>query len=97
LFEYFAYDAFMELPFTPRKMPKEYWSKAEAYGFQASVKDTFREFSMSLDAVHETTDRNVVIAEHHAHGVVAANDRPYDNRYITIFTFNDDGKIAHWR
>jgi ketosteroid isomerase-like protein len=97
LIEYFADDAVMELPFAPGQMPKEYRGKAAAYGFQSSVKHTFREFSMTLDAVYETTDPNVVIAEHHAHGVVAANGRPYDNRYITIFTFGDNGKITNWR
>jgi ketosteroid isomerase-like protein len=87
----------MELPFAPGQMPREYRGKAAAYAFQSSVKDTFREFSMTLDSVYETTDPNILIAEHHAHGVVAANDRPYNNRYITIFTFDDDGKVTNWR
>jgi ketosteroid isomerase-like protein len=97
LIECFADDAVMELPFAPGSMPKEYRGKAEAYGFQSFVKDAFRSFSMTLDSMYETTDPHIVIAEHHANGVVAANDRPYDNRYITIFTFDDDGKIVHWR
>ena len=97
LIEYFAEDAVMELPFAPGQMPKEYVGKAAAYEFQSSVRHAFSNFSMTLDAVHETTDPNVVIAEHHADGVVIANGRRYDNRYITIFTFNDDGKIAKWR
>ncbi|HTL85302.1 MAG TPA: nuclear transport factor 2 family protein [Acidimicrobiia bacterium] len=97
LIEYFADDAVMELPFAPGQMPKEYRGKASAYDFQSSVKGTFSEFSMMLDSVYETTDPQVVIAEHHAHAVVAGNGRPYDNRYITIFTFDDDGKITNWR
>ena len=97
LIEYFADDAVMELPFAPGQMAKEHRGKGAAYEFQSSVKDTFREFSMTLDAVYETADPNVIIAEHHAHGVVSANGRPYDNRYITIFTFDADGKITNWR
>jgi hypothetical protein len=32
---------------------------------------------MTVDAIYETTDPNVVIAEHHSEGVVAGNGRPY--------------------
>ena len=52
---------------------------------------------MTVDAIHETADPNVVIAEHHSDGVVAANGRPYANRYCTIFTFDDDGMVVGWR
>ena len=97
LIEHFADDAVMELPFAPGQMPKEYRGKAASYEFQSSVRHAFRDFSMTLDTVHETMDPNVVIAEHHALGVVAANGRPYDNRYVTIFTFDDEGKIIRWR
>jgi ketosteroid isomerase-like protein len=52
---------------------------------------------MTVDAMHETTDPNVVVVEHHADGVVASNGRTYDNRYVTFITFDAGGKVAHWR
>ncbi len=52
---------------------------------------------MTVDAIHETADPYVVVAEHHSEGVVASNGRPYGNRYVTFFTFDPDGKVTNWR
>jgi ketosteroid isomerase-like protein len=38
-----------------------------------------------------------VIAEHRSDGIVAENGRPYRNRYVTVFTFADDGLVTGWR
>jgi ketosteroid isomerase-like protein len=97
LLDEFADDVVMELPFAPGRMPKQYEGKAAAASFMASVRDAFSAFSMTVDAVHQTADPRVVVVEHHADGVVASNGRPYDNRYVTFITFNDAGKVAHWR
>ncbi len=97
LLDEFADDVVMELPFAPGKMPKRYDGKAAAREFITSVRDAFSSFSMTVDAVHQTADPNVVVVEHHADGFVAANGRPYDNRYVTFVTFNDAGKVVHWR
>ena len=97
LIEHFADDAVMELPFAPGRMPKRYDGKAAAHEFMTSVHDSFSTFAMTVDAVHETTDPHTVIVEHHADGVVAANGRPYDNRYVTFITFNDGGRVVNWR
>lgn len=96
LVERFADDAVMELPFAPGKMTKRYDGKVAIAEFQRFARDSFREFSMAVDAIHETADPHVVIAEHRSDAVVAENGRPYRNRYVTIFTFDDDGKIARW-
>ena len=97
LLDLFADDVVMELPFAPGRMPKRYDGKQEAAGFLLSVGDSFSSFAMTVDAVHETTDPNVVVVEHHADGVVAQNGRTYDNRYVTFITFDDDGNVAQWR
>ncbi len=52
---------------------------------------------MTIDAIHETADPHVVIAEHRSDGIVAANGRRYENRYVTIFAFDDNGRIVSWR
>jgi hypothetical protein len=97
LIDYFADDAVMELLFAPSTMPKRYEGREEILGFQRFVRDAFSEFGMELDAVHQTTDPRVVIAEHHGDGVVAANGRPYRNRYITRFEFDVAGRVVLWR
>lgn len=97
LIEHFAPDAVMELPFAPGRMETRYEGRDAILGFQRFACDAFATFRMHTDAIHETGDPHVVIAEHHSEGVVAANGRPYNNRYCTIFTFDDDGKVASWR
>jgi len=93
----FADDAVMELPFAPGRMPRSHEGKAAIGEFQRFARDAFSRFSMTVDAIHETTDPHVVVAEHRSDGVVAANGRPYRNHYVTFFTFDDDGRIASWR
>jgi len=97
LIEYFADDSVMELPFAPGRMPKRYEGKDAILGFQLFARDSFSSFSMTVDAIHETADPNVVIAEHHSNGIVAANGRRYENRYCTIFAFDDAGRVVSWR
>ena len=77
LIEYFADDAVMELPFAPGRMAKRYEGKDAILGFQQFARDSFSTFSMTVDAIHETADPHVVIAEHRSDGVVAANGRRY--------------------
>jgi uncharacterized protein len=97
LVEQFAPDAVMELPFAPGSMPRRYEGRDAISGFVSFVQGSFSSFSMIVDAVHETVDPAVVIVEHHSEGVVAANGRPYGNRYCTIITFSDDGMVTRWR
>jgi uncharacterized protein len=97
LIECFADTSVMELPFAPGRMPKRYEGKDAILGFQAFARDSFTSFSMVVDAIHETADPHVVIAEHHSDGIVAANGRRYENRYCTIFTFDDAGQVVSWR
>jgi ketosteroid isomerase-like protein len=97
LVELFAVDAVMELPFAPGKMPREHVGKSAIADFQQFARGSFSEFSMTVDAIHETADPNVVIAEHRSDAIVAENGRPYRNHYVTFFTFDDDGLISSWR
>jgi uncharacterized protein len=97
LVECFADDAVMELPFAPGRMPRSHVGKAAIGTFQRFARDSFSRFSMTVDAIHETADPHVVIAEHRSDAVVAENGRPYCNRYVTVFTFGDDGRITSWR
>jgi ketosteroid isomerase-like protein len=97
LVDLFTDDAVMELPFAPGKMARSYVGKAAIGDFQRFARDAFREFSMTVEAIHETADPHVVIAEHRSDGVVAENGRRYCNHYVTFFTFDDDGRITKWR
>jgi len=97
LVELFAKSSVMELPFAPGKMPRRHEGKAAIGDFQRFARDTFSRFSMTVDAIHETADPHVVIAEHRSDAEVAENGRPYRNHYVTFFTFDDAGLITSWR
>jgi hypothetical protein len=97
LIEHFSDDAVMELPFAPGRMQKRYDGKDAILAFQRFARDSFSTFSMVVDAIHETRDPHVVIAEHHSDGIVRENGRPYRNRYVTFFTFDDGGRVCRWR
>jgi ketosteroid isomerase-like protein len=97
LITYFADGAVMELPYAPGNMPRQYEGKDAAFEFQRFARDSFSSFSMTLDAVYETTDPNIVVAETHSDGIVVENGRRYQNRYVFIFTFDPAGKVVNWR
>ncbi|HYL53236.1 MAG TPA: nuclear transport factor 2 family protein [Acidimicrobiia bacterium] len=97
LIEYFSDDAVMELPFAPGRMEKRYDGKEAILGFQRFARDSFSTFSMAVDAIHETRDSHVVIAEHHSDGIVRENGRAYRNRYVTFFTFDDADRVSRWQ
>jgi ketosteroid isomerase-like protein len=97
LIERFAEDAVMELPYAPGRMEKRYDGKDAILAFQRFARDSFSSFAMTIDAIHETGYPHVIIAEHRSDGVVAENGRPYRNRYVTVFTFDDDGLVTGWR
>jgi ketosteroid isomerase-like protein len=97
MLEYFARDVVMELPYAPGKMARRYDGFEAVSGFMAFARNAFSSFTMTIDALHETTDPLVVIAEHHSDGIVAENGRPYRNRYVTFIHFDDGGRVVAWR
>ena len=97
LIGFFAADGVMELPFAPGRMAKRHVGRDAVLAFQRFARDSFSSFAMAVDAIHETADPNLVIAEHRSDGVVAENGRPYRNTYVTFFTFDDTGKVTNWR
>lgn len=97
LLERLADAAMLELPFAPGGMPKTLTGKPAIRDFLLDTRTRFSAFSMSIDSIHETSDAQVVVAEHRSDGVVAANGRPYRNRYVTVYKFDSDGRVVTWR
>ena len=45
---------------------------------------------------HRSQDPRVVILEYEVHGKIVATGAPYDNRFISVITVENQ-KIVHWR
>ncbi len=91
-----ADDVVMELPFAPPGFAREHHGKEAVVRFQQLAARSFSSFMMTTDRVLATVDAHVVLAEHHSDGIAARSGRPYQNRYVTIFTLDDAGRIRRW-
>jgi len=89
--------AILEMPFAPGGMTKTHVGKAAIRAFLLQTRTLFSTFTMSIDSVYATSDPDVVVAEHRSEGVLAANGRPYRNRYVTVYRFDGDGRVVNWR
>jgi len=61
----------------------------------------FGGYSMQLQSadnliIHKSIEPGVIILEYQVHGVVAATQKPYHNRFCSIITIRNR-KIVHWR
>jgi ketosteroid isomerase-like protein len=56
----------------------------------------FDPFRIDVTATFPSEDGTTLVAEYRSEAVVKHNGRPYVNRYVGIFAF-EDAKIASWR
>ena len=57
----------------------------------------FAPYAFRVDALYETTDARIVIAEYSSHTRFLATDAPYSNAYVGVFIFDDDNLLSLWR
>ncbi len=86
----YAPDWVLELPFADPPVRLEGGQEIGAY--LASRLDTFV-FTLSLTAVHECLDPDLLVVEYESDGHVTHTGRPYRNTYIALWRFRD-GKIS---
>lgn len=94
---YMADDVVCDWPFRPiPEMPDEMTgSKIILDFFREGMKD-FSPYDYRITTIYEMKDPSVVIAEYFSDSVYHPNNRPYSNRYLGIFRFEDD-RITYWR
>ncbi len=56
----------------------------------------FRTLDFTLLDFHNSNDGVTTVVEYASKGVIAANGKPYENRYAGVFRFRE-GRIALWR
>ena len=83
-------DWVLELPFADPPVRLVGWQEIGAY--LASRLDTFV-FTLSLTAVHECLDPDLLVVEYESDGHVTHTGRPYRNTYIALWRFRE-GKVS---
>ncbi len=83
-------DWILELPFADPPVRLEGGQEIGAY--LASRLDTFV-FTLSLTAVHECLDPDLLVVEYESDGHVSHTGKPYRNTYIALWRFRD-GRVS---
>mgnify|MGYP002172715964 FL=1 len=83
-------DWVLELPFSDP--PRRLEGGAEVRDYLASKLGIFV-FTLSLTAVHECVDPDLLVVEYESDGHVAHTGKPYCNTYIALWRFRD-GKVC---
>lgn len=96
LADYMTDDLEFDLPYGPDFLPMPILGRETWNQMQLATFAMFRGFQNIPDAIYESTDPDLLIAEYHSQAEVVRNGNEYRNRYIGILRFRD-GKISHWR
>jgi hypothetical protein len=93
---FFTDDGVFDLPYLPGRGPKSFAGKDAIEAFLVEAGKAFTTLDFEAIEAHSADDGRVVVAEYEGVGQ-AATGREYRNRYVSVFTFDGDGRIARWR
>lgn len=95
-FDTIAEDALFEFLYDFPGLPPIIRGRAAFMDQFSGYGDHIRLHASSGLVVHRSQDPRVVILEYEVHGKVVATGVPYDNRFISVITVENE-KIVHWR
>ena len=84
-------DYVLELPFADPE-PVRAQGLAEVATTLGPMLETFR-FTLSIVAVHECVDPDLLVAEYTSEGTVTTTGKPYANTYIGLYRFRE-GRVC---
>lgn len=93
--EVWAEDGIQEMPYAPGAFPRRLVGKSALAGQYGPLPTAFTEMKFVLRRLVTTSEPGVVLAEWDGAIGLKAGGR-YDNRYVGIFRFNSDGKLAQF-
>jgi hypothetical protein len=79
-----------EFPFAPEGMQTRFEGREALYAYLKDYPSYIDVKSLPMLKIYSTDDANVAIAEWSASGVVIGNGNPYEMRYATFVTFEND-------
>ncbi|WP_326574277.1 nuclear transport factor 2 family protein [Streptomyces sp. NBC_00481] len=86
----------VEFPYAPEGFPSQLDGRASIAEFMRGYPDHFDLREIPSLQIHETTDRDTIVAEWRGTGRVVATGAPYDMAYVSVVTVRD-GHITHNR
>lgn len=87
-----------EYPYLPTpRSPSRIEGPAHFLEFCRAGMTSFAPYAFRIDAIYETTDRQLVIAEYSSHTHLLDTNAPYSNRYVGMFRFDEHDKLVLWR
>jgi len=91
----FTENGILEFPYGPADFPSLVQGKAELYEY---MKNFPKHFLVNFENLHfhATESPNLVIAEFTSNGKALNTDKPYNQRYISVVTTDDEGKIIKY-
>lgn len=89
-------DAVLEFPFAPTGGQSRLVGKADILGYMRAVSGRIEVLGVKELKIHPMLDPEQVLVELQIEGRIPATGAPYDQRYVTLFTFKD-GRLSHYR
>jgi fermentation-respiration switch protein FrsA (DUF1100 family)/ketosteroid isomerase-like protein len=90
-----APDGVQEMPYAPPGFPQRLAGRAAIEKQYGPLPTAFDGMKFPIKSLRATDDPNVVLAEYDGSIGLKSGAR-YDNRYVGVFTFNGEGKLAHY-
>lgn len=91
----FTDQGILEFPYATKGYPNKVQGKTELYEYMKNFPNNFKIEFRNLH-FHPTANPNLVIAEFESDGIAISTKNPYQQKYISIFTTDDDGKIEKY-
>jgi ketosteroid isomerase-like protein len=95
--ELWAEDAVQDMPYSPAGFPKRIEGKAALIRHYANLPTITGRIEFLDRVVLPMLNPAQVALEYRGEIEILTNDRRYDNRYLGLFTFDPDGRIALFR
>ena len=91
-----AEDVLVEQGYPALGQPEQYRGKEAFIAGLKLVPTLFSEFQLTIKALYECPDQNLVIFEQTSRGVFLLNGEVYQNDYVMFFWF-EDGLVRRWK
>ena len=77
-------------------IPAEIRGKDELRKFWAPIPEKFSEMNFVVEAIYPMLDPGGAVVKYHGHTTLKASGKHYNNEYLALFFFDEDGKIKEY-